>query len=103
VFIAMRLLPGDPLLMLLSSTETEEFTTDQLEALRHQYGLDKPLIVQYFDWLGNVLQGDLGRSIASNCLCIRNTAAYPITFHLGILSFIFSVVIGIPAGHYLRR
>ncbi len=99
VFIAMRLLPGDPLLMLISSTETEEFTVEQLEALRHQYGLDKPLIVQYFDWLGNVLQGDLGRSIVSKLPIHKEILRrIPITFHLGVLSFIFSVLIGIPAG-----
>lgn len=99
IFIAMRLLPGDPMLMLISATEAEEFTIEQLDALRHQYGLDKPLIVQYFDWAGNVLQGDLGRSLTSKLPVHEEILRrIPITFHIGILSFILSVIIGIPAG-----
>jgi len=99
VFIAMRLLPGDPLLMLISSTETEEFTVEQLEALRRQYGLDKPLPVQYFEWLGNVFRGDLGRSLVSKLPVHEEILRrIPITFHIGIISFILSILIGIPAG-----
>jgi peptide/nickel transport system permease protein len=99
VFIAVRLLPGDPLLMLISSTETEEFTTEQLDALRVQYGLDKPLIVQYFNWVGHIFQGDLGRSIVSKLPVHEEILRrIPITFHIGILSFLLSVFFGIPAG-----
>jgi peptide/nickel transport system permease protein len=99
VFVAVRLLPGDPLLMLVAQSETEEYTLEQLEALRKQYGLDRSLVVQYFDWLGHLLRGDLGRSIVSKLPVheeiLRRT---PITFHIGILSFLFSIILGIPAG-----
>jgi peptide/nickel transport system permease protein len=99
IFIAIRLLPGDPLLMLISQVETEEFSQQQLADLRHQYGLDKPLFVQYFDWLGNVIQGDLGRSIVGKLPVHKEIIRrIPITFHIGIIAFILSILIGIPAG-----
>ena len=63
VFFAMRLLPGDPILMLITPESAAEFTQQQIDELRHQYGLDKPIIMQYFDWIGGIFHGDLGRSI----------------------------------------
>lgn len=99
VFFAMRLLPGDPILMLLLSTEVEEITEEQLTQLRHKYGLDKPLIIQYFDWLGGVFHGDLGASILQKIpVSGELMRRLPITLHLGLLAFVLSAVIGIPAG-----
>jgi peptide/nickel transport system permease protein len=99
IFITVRLLPGDPLLMLVSSTETEEFTMEQLEALRIKYGLNKSLIVQYFEWAGNIFRGDLGRSLVSKLPVHEEILRrIPITLHIGILSFIISIILGIPAG-----
>ncbi|MBN1189087.1 MAG: ABC transporter permease [Dehalococcoidales bacterium] len=99
VFTAMRLLPGDPILMLITREASQEFTIQQLEDLRHQYGLDKPIIVQYFDWLGGVVRGDLGYSILSKAPVTREIMRrVPITLHLGLLAFILGIVIGVPAG-----
>jgi peptide/nickel transport system permease protein len=99
IFITIRLLPGDPLLMLISQTDNEEFSQQQLAELRIQYGLDKPLVVQYFEWAGNILQGDLGRSIVSKLPVHQEILRrIPITFHIGILSFILSIILGVPAG-----
>jgi peptide/nickel transport system permease protein len=99
IFIVIRLLPGDPLLMLISQTETQEFSQQQLEDLRKQYGLDKPLPVQYFEWAGNILRGDLGRSLVSHLPVSEEILRrIPITFHIGILSFLISIVLGVPAG-----
>ena len=63
VFVAMRLLPGDPLYLLLTASEEASYSQAQLEVLRRENGLDKPLVVQYFSWMGGVLHGDLGKSI----------------------------------------
>jgi peptide/nickel transport system permease protein len=60
VFFTLKLLPGDPVSSLLGPTATEE---DRL-ALIASYGLDKPLVSQYLTWLGNIVRGDLGWSIA---------------------------------------
>jgi peptide/nickel transport system permease protein len=99
VFITIRLLPGDPLLLLISQTETEKFTQQQLAELRTQFGLDKPLLVQYFEWAGSILRGDLGRSIISKLPVYQEILRrIPITFHIGILSFLISIILGVPAG-----
>lgn len=61
VFVLMRLIPGDPALLILGDSATPE----QLAALRNQYGLDQPLALQFWHWLASVLRGDLGHSIGS--------------------------------------
>src|SRR5258708_6605897 len=62
-FLVMYALPSDPAQLLAG---TDNAVSDaQLAALRHQYGLDRPLIVQYLHQLGNVVRGDLGRSLQS--------------------------------------
>jgi len=99
VFLAMRLLPGDPVLMYMSASSVQEITEEQLDEVRHQFGLDKTLPMQYFDWITGVFRGDLGRSILNRSPVIQEILRrLPITFHLGVLAFIIAIVIGIPAG-----
>ena len=62
VFLIMAMIPGDPALAILGSFATPENTAQ----LRQDLGLDRPLIVQYAVWLGNLLQGDFGRSYSLN-------------------------------------
>src|SRR6478735_11248623 len=62
-FLVMYALPSDPA-QLLAGTDNS-VTPEQLAALRHQYGLDRPLVVQYLDQLAHVVRGDLGRSLQS--------------------------------------
>jgi peptide/nickel transport system permease protein len=95
----MRLLPGDPLLMLMSKEQISTYSEEQLAELRYQYGLDKPVVMQYFDWCANALRGDFGTSIAygdtvTNLLVHR----IPITLHVGLLAFIVSQLGGILTG-----
>jgi len=99
VFFAMRLLPGDPIRMLVSRNMEQKYSEEEVQALRHQYGLDRPLIVQYGDWLSDVVRGDLGVSILERVPVTEQIARRtPITLHLGVLAFIISIIIGIPAG-----
>jgi len=99
VFLIMRLLPGDPILIYMSQSRMQGSSTEQLQKLRHEYGLDKPLIAQYLDWLGGILHGDMGRSIFQ-LEPVRNliATAFPITVYLGFLSFLISFFLGISAG-----
>ena len=60
VFLTVRLLPGDPLLMYVSQQNMRDVTAEQLTDLRHQFGLDKPLVVQFFDWVEPGRQGRPG-------------------------------------------
>jgi len=58
-FLLIQIIPGDPAAALLGSYATQE----QVEDLRYELWLDRPVLVQYFHWVGNVLQGDFGKSI----------------------------------------
>jgi len=99
VFFAMRLLPGDPILMLITPESAAEFTAEQIDKLRHQYGLDKPIIMQYFDWVGGIFHGDFGRSILTKApVTDEIIRRVPITLHIGLTSFVLGLVLGIPAG-----
>ncbi len=99
VFGVMHWLPGDPILMYITSDTYKQHTQAEIDQLRHQYGLDRPVIVQYADWLGNAVTGDFGKSI------IRGTSvsselgqALPRTIYIGLVAFIFAHIIGIPMG-----
>jgi peptide/nickel transport system permease protein len=99
VFLMVRLLPGDPILMYLTTTDLQEITQEQIDFIRRDLGLDRPLLVQYFDWIGNVVTGDLGNSIIHRGKVGDDIKRrLPITLHLGGLAFIISIIIGIPMG-----
>jgi peptide/nickel transport system permease protein len=94
-FSILHMLPGDPALIILG----EDASQAQIDALRLELGLDQPVLVQYARWFTNMLQGDFGRSI----LYHENVAdliatRLPITLHLGLVAFVLSALIGIPAG-----
>ena len=99
VFGVIRLVPGDPLLMYLSATDIEALSPEALEQARHELGLDKNLVVQYFTWLGDILQGDFGKSFHFKEPVLQLISQrLPITIHLGVFAFIFSSIIGIGLG-----
>jgi peptide/nickel transport system permease protein len=99
VFFMVRLLPGDPIFMYLTREETEEITQEQLDKTRHDLGLDRSIVVQYFDWVSQVIQGDLGTSIIHRQKVINDIKRrLPITLYIGGLAFIISILIGIPLG-----
>jgi peptide/nickel transport system permease protein len=99
VFFAMRLLPGDPIRMLVTQSSEASFSTEEIDALRHQYGLDKPMIVQYGDWMWNIVHGDLGKSILQGTPVVNELKhRIPITFHIGAVAFVVGLLIGIPLG-----
>jgi peptide/nickel transport system permease protein len=99
VFVSMRLLPGDPIWMVLSQSQQQEITQEQIDFVRHQNGLDKPLFIQYFSWLGGVVRGDLGVSILNHVpVADEIIRRLPITLNIGLPAFILGIVFGIPAG-----
>jgi len=63
VFFVMMIVPGDPVMVMLGAVDGAQVSREVYDAMRLQLGLDKPLIVQYLNWLSKVLQGDLGTSI----------------------------------------
>jgi peptide/nickel transport system permease protein len=98
-FMVMRLLPGDPILMLVSKQTASSSTPAQIDKLRHEYGLDRPLAVQFFNWLGGVLHGDFGYSISNGRPVFDDILRrFPITLHLGVVAMIISFIFGVLAG-----
>jgi len=99
VFLAMRLLPGDPLMIFVSQFQTASFTTEQIAEMRVEYGLDKSLPVQYINWLGDILRGDMGKSILQGKdVAYLISKRLPITIYLGVMSFIVSAFFGVIFG-----
>ena len=100
VFFVMQLLPGDPLVIFLGQQAgSGSISEEQLEQLYIRYGLDKPLMVQYWNWISGVVQGNMGESIyyheeVSELLLER----FPVTLDLGIKSFIIYNILGIVMG-----
>ena len=97
VFIVLRILPGDPVLAMLG---TRSVPPEQLEALRRQLGLDKPLVVQYLEYLWNVLHGDFGTSFVVKGRSIAADIAQrlPATIELAIAALLVSFCIGVATG-----
>jgi dipeptide transport system permease protein len=95
-FSFIRLLPGDPLELLAG----ERGISDERKAeLMTQMGFDKPLWQQYFHYLGDVLQGDLGNSFASKRPVLEEfMALFPATVELAVCAIFLAVVIGVPLG-----
>jgi len=99
VFFVIRLLPGDPILVLMSPEEMGRTTEAQIAALRHEFGLDRPLGVQYVYWLSDVVRGDLGVSVLFRTdVTSEVLRRLPITLHLGLLAIIISSILGIILG-----
>jgi peptide/nickel transport system permease protein len=95
VFSLMHMLPGDPATVILG----QEATPEAVEALRAELGLNKPLIVQYFDWLSGVLHGNLGNSLVDHTpVSELIMQRLPATIELTIGTFIVAILIAIPAG-----
>src|SRR5215216_1443989 len=95
IFLMLQLTPGDPVKLMLG----EDADPQAVAALREERGLDRPLAVQYFFWLGNVLQGDLGRSIRTRQPVLEAIISrLPVTLELSFLSLLVALLIGIPSG-----
>src|SRR5919197_2103929 len=95
VFVMMRSIPGDPVVALLGDAYTEE---DAVK-VRTEYGLDKPILVQYFIWLGKLVQGDWGSSILNGRPVLSDVLLrLPVTLELIVLSMGVALAIAIPAG-----
>jgi peptide/nickel transport system permease protein len=99
VFASIRLIPGDVIDLMLSQNDIS--TANDREMIESALGLDKPIYVQYFNWIGSALIGDLGRSLWRNVPVTEQLAAtLPITFELGLLALIVALSVAIPIGIY---
>lgn len=100
IFLAMRVLPGDPLAVIMSeSSGSYVLDEEDLAAARASLGLDRPLYIQYLDWMGQVVRGDLGSSFWTkepiSALILRRG---PITIQIALMAVLFSWLVGVPMG-----
>jgi peptide/nickel transport system permease protein len=97
IFVVLQVLPGDPAQIILGIKATPE----TLQDLRHKLGLDLPLPVQYLNWIGGVIRGELGKSITYEVpITSLILSRLPVTIPLALLSILFAVVFSIPLGIY---
>jgi ABC-type dipeptide/oligopeptide/nickel transport system permease component len=95
IFMVVHLIPGDPVLVILG----ESFTQEAYDEVRRQLGLDQPVYVQYVTYLGEILTGNFGESFRTKRSIIEDIATqFPYTLQLALAALSISLLIGIPAG-----
>ena len=95
IFFFIRLIPGDPAVSIAGLNATP----DQVEALRHRYGLDRPLAGQYLTWVGRMARGDFGTAYASQQpISALILSRLPATLELAVGAMIITLGIGVPLG-----
>lgn len=96
-FALVALVPGDPAATLAGQSAT----TEQVEAIRVQLGLDQPVLVRYVEWLGHVVTGDLGNSLFTRQPVLTAIGErMPVTLSLAVGALLVALVLGLPAGLY---
>src|SRR5881628_778163 len=94
-FAIMHVVPGDPV-RLIAGLDAPE---DVVARIRTELGLDRPLYVRYFSFLGRAVQGDLGRSLRSRAPVVDDILSrFPATLELTTVSMVIAVAVGIPLG-----
>ena len=94
-FTISHVIPADPVLAALGDHATQE----QVTAFKQEYGLDKPLVEQYFLYVGNLVRGDMGKSIRTQSAVSQDLHDFlPATIELALMALILSLVAGIPLG-----
>ncbi|WP_203076528.1 ABC transporter permease [Falsiroseomonas ponticola] len=95
VFVIVRIVPGDPALVILG----DQATPEAVAALRTRLGLDASLWEQYFRFIGNALMGDFGNSMVTNRpIMAEVSAVLPHTIDLTVGAMIFGIIVGVPVG-----
>jgi dipeptide transport system permease protein len=95
-FFLIRLVPGDPIETLAGERGID---AERHAVLLKEYGLDKPVLVQYGIYIAKVLHGDLGKSIITQAPVLSEFASlFPATIELALCAILFALIIGIPAG-----
>jgi peptide/nickel transport system permease protein len=99
VFLIMRVIPGDVTLLILGGDQTGRIDPRQVAAMRHELGLDQPLVVQFGQWLWGVLRLDFGNSLWTGQPVIEEVLIrLPLSLEVAILATIVSVLLAIPLG-----
>ncbi|PON18690.1 peptide ABC transporter permease [Candidatus Entotheonella serta] len=99
VFFIMNIIPGDIALLIIGGDQGGDIDPQELENLREQLGLNRPLLVQFFSWFGGVLQLDFGESLWTGAPVLEELAIrFPLTLEVAIAATLVSTIIAIPLG-----
>lgn len=95
VFVVTHIIPGDPARIMLGHQATEQ----QVQELREELGLNKPILAQYAIFFANAIRGDLGRSISTHESVVTEVMSrFPATFELALAAMIFATILGVFLG-----
>jgi len=96
IFMVLRVMPGDPVLAMLG----DKAPIQQVEAMRHQLGLDRPLYIQFLDYVSNLARGDFGNSLiwGKRPIIVEIFEHFPATLELTIASMIVMLLVGVLTG-----
>lgn len=98
-FIIMRMMPGDPVRMLLGEGSIQ-ITEAQIDAIKAKWGLDRPYHEQYLIWAGSMLRGEFGESLIRRGVTVRDmlAEAMPVTAYLNLMAIGVALLLALPAG-----
>jgi peptide/nickel transport system permease protein len=95
VFSLVRLIPGDVVVLMMEENQY----ADDIEAMRAKLGLNRPIYVQYFEWVGRALRGDLGESLYTRQAVAKELLVrVPVSLELGAVALFFALLLGVPIG-----
>ena len=99
VFLVMRWIPGDPAIAILEEDGGGSYTQEDLQRLRHELGTDRPIYIQYFDWVGGLARGQLGESLWFKAPVTEELKErIPVTIELAVFAILIAVVVAVPFG-----
>ncbi|MDR0852222.1 MAG: ABC transporter permease [Clostridiales Family XIII bacterium] len=95
VFLLIRMLPGDPIEIIVSQNTLASYGPEYYDQLAHEYGLDRPVMIQFVDWFGNIIRGEFGNSILHNFnIGEQIKDRLTVTLLLGLTAFVISFIVG---------
>lgn len=108
VFLMVRFIPGDPITLLYGVSESGGTSEEYLEAMRDMYGLNDPLAVQYFRWIGGFFKGDMGTSLLTHktvLMELSNRYRYTLILAFGgtVVGSILGVICGVIAATFHNK
>ncbi|MEV6749474.1 MULTISPECIES: ABC transporter permease [unclassified Streptomyces] len=95
IFLMVHILPGDPIRAMWGDKAADPA---QVASLRHEFGLDQPLWKQYVDYMGNLFQGDFGKTFGGREVIDEMTESFPVTLRLTAVAMLIEIVVGIGLG-----
>ena len=99
IFLLMNLVPGDVALLIIGGDQGGDINTHELEKLRQQLGLNRPLFVQFLSWLWGVMRLDFGKSLWTGASVIEELMIrLPLSLEVAIAATVVSIIIAIPLG-----